>query len=156
MTHLRSKEDPNFNELISKVKGKWLSLEHKIKLIEEFLIGMLKIEEGRKLIYQRHKNRIKRIVESEENEDWSQFLANNQSFEEGPTKYESFHSTTFHSQEDLSANVIEIKEEHSIDGATSVDEPLAITNWNILNTYMLDKTKLVEKEAADLKERVVQ
>lgn len=26
MTYLRSKEEPNFNELINKVKGKWLSL----------------------------------------------------------------------------------------------------------------------------------
>lgn len=152
MTHLRSKEEPNFNDLISKVKGKWLSLEHKIKLIEEFLLGMLKIEEGRKLVYQKHKNRIKRLAETEEHQDWRQFL--NEQVDEPQTKYESFYHHALYSQEELA--LLDPKEEHSVDGATSIDEPLAITNWGILNNYMLDKTRLVEKEAADLKERVVQ
>ena len=44
MTYLRGKEEPNFNELISKVKGKWKSLEYKIKIIEEFLKGVVKLE----------------------------------------------------------------------------------------------------------------
>lgn len=34
MTYLRGKESPVLTELIQKVKGKWFSLEHKVKLIE--------------------------------------------------------------------------------------------------------------------------
>ena len=62
MTYLRGKEVPNFNELISKVKGKWLSLDHKVHMIEDFLTGMLRLEEGKKMVYHRHKNRLKRII----------------------------------------------------------------------------------------------
>ena len=62
MTYLRGKEVPNFTELISKVKGKWLSLDYKVQSIEDFLKGMLRLEDGKKTVYQRHKNRLKRIV----------------------------------------------------------------------------------------------
>jgi hypothetical protein len=61
MTYLRGKDEPNFGELITKVRGKWFSLEHKIKLIESFLNEMYKLEERRKLIYHKHKNRIRRV-----------------------------------------------------------------------------------------------
>lgn len=62
MTYLRGKEVPNFTEQISKVKGKWLSLDYKVQIIEDFLKGMLRLEDGKKMVYQRHKNRLKRIV----------------------------------------------------------------------------------------------
>lgn len=64
MTHLRGKSQYNFNEIITKVKGKWLLLENKIKLVENFLANMHKLNESRKLAYLRQKNRIKRIHET--------------------------------------------------------------------------------------------
>ena len=33
MAHLRVKGEPNFNELITKVKGKWQQLENKVRKI---------------------------------------------------------------------------------------------------------------------------
>ena len=33
MAHLRVKGEPNFNELINKVKGKWQQLENKVRKI---------------------------------------------------------------------------------------------------------------------------
>ena len=43
MAHLRVKGEPNFNELVARVKGRWLQLESKVKTVEDFLLSMLKL-----------------------------------------------------------------------------------------------------------------
>ena len=117
---------------------------------------MLKLEDSRKLIYLKYKNRIKRIHETEEHGDWVHFFTT-QMGQAPQAAHDSLQRSSLYSYDYKSfSSTPSIDLDHPEGPSDEKIEASLSTNWGILNTLMLDKIKLAEKSVSDIKERVIQ